>query len=183
MDELIITKDKFDEYNIDDIKNYLYELSNRDSWLDKRVAFAFHKKPFLKQYGSEEDVKQNYYLRLFKTSTMKSLMSRDLLSRMKYINKVISGCISDTIKKSLSSSLVPLTDECMVSTHEDSNDEIYKHLQEVFVDESIEINALHLLANGCSHKDVMEHLDLTRRKYDTIKQTLKEKIEEIRKED
>jgi hypothetical protein len=181
-DELIIAKEDFDNHNIEDIKNYLYELTNRDGWLEKRVGFAFKKKPWLKQYGTQEDIQQNYYLRLFKQSTMKSLMSRDLVARMKYINKIISGCISDTVRRNITLGFVPLNEECIVSTYDDSNMALYNHLQELFVDESIEIQVMQMLSSGMTHKEVMETLDLSRRNYEKIKELLKNKIIELQNE-
>lgn len=174
--KIINNIDEIDNLELDKIKTYLFQLSTLDNWIDKRTNFAFSRNRWLYDVLSKEDLKQEFYVKLFSTASIKSIMSRDLLGRIKYMNSIFSTTLFNIISKNYGKPTYALNEEMVITKSEESNNEIENNINDLFLDETIENKVITLIKGGMSGKEIMEMLDLSRRNYDKIKDTIKRKI-------
>lgn len=168
--------DDVDELEIEKIKTYLYELSLLDCWIDKRTNFAFSRNKWLYDVINKDDLKQDFYLKLFSQASIKSIMKRDVIGRIKYMNSIFSTTLFNNIYKYYGKPTYALNDEMIITQSEESNNEIEQNINSLFLDETIESKVISLIKKGMTGKEIMEMLSLSRRNYDKIKDTIKNKI-------
>ena len=165
------------EYSEEEQKEYLLYLLNKNDFLKNRVNHTFSTKPWLSQYTSKDDIIQDVYLRVFKPSGMKGILTKTGVDRLKYINSIITNSIFKSISKYIEPQCYLLTEELEVNNYNNINQQHCDELSELFMDETIERYVCQLLQDGMTDKEIKEKLSLTRTKLKDIKETIKTTIE------
>lgn len=164
-------------YTEEEQKEYLLYLLEHNDFLKNRVTHAFSTKSWLNQYTSKEDIMQDVYLRVFKPSGMKGILSKTGVDRIKYVNSVITNSIFKSIRKYIEPQCYLLTEELEINNYNALQQKECDELSELFMDETIERYVCQLLKNGMTDKEIKETLSITRSKLKDIKQTIKNTIE------
>ena len=178
-DNLVIPSDMFDrvsEEDKDKIKQYVYDLVNRNNWLTRKTNSTFNSRKWLYEYLSKDDLKQEFYVRIFNLSTIKNLMSRDDVSRIKYLNGIYSKNLCDLIKHNCKIRTMPLS--CDLEIESNYLSDYYSDVKDIFIDDTIEKEVVELLEEGLTRDEIIEMLNISRRKFDEIKTRIKDKIKE-----
>lgn len=165
------------DYTEDEQKEYLLYLLNNNDFLKNRIGHAFTTKPWLTQYTSKDDIMQDVYLRVFKPSGMKGILSKKGVDRIKYINSVITNSIFKSIRKYIEPQCYLLTEELEVNNYNALKQKECDELSELFMDETIERYVCQLLKDGMTDKEIKEILSISRTKLKDIKHTIKTTIE------
>lgn len=169
---LIIDKSKnLNDFNIEEIKQYMYDFSNDNNWLDRRTTNVFNAKKWLYEYVSRDDVKQEFYLKIFKNlSVIKEFMSRDKLGRIKYYNSTFTNNLYDIMKSNCKLRTIPLKDMEIESNYEENNIDFV-------VGDTLKCEVYKCIKNGLTREETMKLLNIGKRKYYEIKEELKEDFE------
>lgn len=165
------------------IKDYIFTLTNTENWLDKRISNSFNNHKWLNNYFTKDDLKQEFYVNIYKPTTLKNLMKKTNVDRLKYMNSVFSNVLLGMVQDVYGRSTYPLTENLEISVNNVSSIEESVNLTEIIFDEGLERNVFNLLKNGLTNKDIMKQLDISRRSYEKIKNDIKEKIRKERESD
>ena len=122
----------------EDVKNYMLTLINANNWLDKRLSSSFSRNPWLLNYISKEDLKQDFYLNIYKPKTISGLMKRIGVDRVKYMNSVFSNVLLGNLEKHFGRATYPLNEDLEVSENNVSSFEEKQNLTDLFLDETLE---------------------------------------------
>lgn len=163
-------------YSEEEQKEYLLYLLNNNDFLKNRITHTFNTKPWLSQYTSKDDIIQDVYLRVFKPSGMKGILSKTGVDRLKYINSVITNSIFKSIRKYIEPQCYLLTEELEINNYNALKQKECDELSELFMDETIERYVCQLLKDGMTDKEIKETLSITRTKLKEIKETIKTTI-------
>lgn len=155
------------------VKLFFIDFVNKNHWLDKRVSFSFGRNPWLNNFISKDDLKQDFYYQLLKENSLIKLCNLDLIGRVKYTNSIFSNILLKTIQRYYDKGVYPFDDEFGISGENVSSFEEKENLEKLFLDETLENQVIKLLKSGLNHTEVMEQLDLSRRKYDAIRENIK----------
>ena len=167
---IIPREDNLEGFNIEEIKQYMYDFSNENNWLEKRTSNVFNSKKWLYEYYSKDDVKQEFYLYIFNSqSTLKEFMSRDRLGRIKYYNSIFTNALHNMISHIDKKRTIPLKDMEIESNYEEN-------YFDFIIGDTLKCDVYKCVKEGLTREEIMELLNISKRKYDEIKKELREEF-------
>lgn len=168
---LIIEKSKnLNDFNIEELKQYMYDFSNENNWLEKRTSNVFNSKKWLYEYYSKDDVKQEFYLYIFNSlSTLKEFMSRDKLGRIKYYNSIFTNTLHKMLRKIDKKITIPLKDMEIESNYEEN-------YFDFIIGDTLKCDVYKCVKNGLTREETMKLLNISKRKYYEIMEEIKEDL-------
>jgi DNA-directed RNA polymerase specialized sigma24 family protein len=164
------------------IQNYLLDFVNYENMLVKRISKAFSMNKFLYQYTTQDDVKQDVYVKLFHPKCMEKFLWMGGKERLKYFNTIVSNVLFDTYRQSNLMNL-PLNidlDNYMGLTlameESDSKNKMLQELWELFISEHLERQVIELYYLGHNDSEIKDILNISQYTFEKIRENIRDTL-------
>lgn len=172
-------KDYVDIDKEDKIKEFIVGFCYNTDLLNKRVNKLFAMNKWLYNYYEKEDIKDEIILALLN----KSLRKFPYITgeeRVRYFNTVVSSVLCNLFKDKFDKSgLLVLNDKMELDYnllyHEDNS---IQQIFDLFIGEQLERQLLELYYEGYKDKEIMSILDIGQKKFEAIRNNIREKLRE-----
>lgn len=159
----------------DDFNQYILDFVNYKDMLDKRLTNIFKLSPWLYNFTTKEDLRQDIIVAMLNSIDNK-FPRLDGLGKIKYFNACVKNTLARHIKD-LQSNAYPILNDNLDSIsifqeEQKSVDLIY----DLFLNEQLEYNLLKLIEDGYKDREIMEILEIGRKKYYKIKKKIRETL-------
>ena len=163
----------------DKIKDFIADFCYNSEILDKRINKLFSMNKWLYNYYEKEDIKQEVILALLNKSLKKFpyVVGEE---RVKYFNTVVSSVLCNLLKDNFDKNgTLILTDTMIIDeTQLDREDNSLNEIFDLFIGEQLERQLLELYYEGYGDKEIMEILDIGRKKFRKIRNNIRCKLRE-----
>lgn len=158
-----------------EFNEYILEFVNYNDLLDKRLTNIFKLSPWLNNFTTKEDLRQDVVLAMLESIDRK-FPKLDGLGKLKYFNACVKNTLGRHIR-SLQTSVYPvLNDDCdSIAVFEDEQHNV-ELIYDLFLNENLEYQLVKLIGEGYKDKDIMVMLDIGREKFYKIKNKIREKL-------
>lgn len=163
--------------NQEEFNNYIVQFVEYENLLDKRLTNIFKLSPWLYNFTTKEDLRQDVILNMFNSISGK-FPTLDAVGKVKYFNACVKNTLAKHIKD-LQSSVYPVLNDDLdsIPLFDDevgATDMIY----DLFLNETLEYQLVRLIEDGYKEEDIIKMLDVGRRTFYRIKKRVREKLKE-----
>lgn len=168
----------FDEpIDQEEFNQYILDFVSYKDLLDKRITNIFKLSPWLYNFTTKEDLKQDVMLAMFESINRK-FPKLDGIGKVKYFNACVKNTLARHIK-TLHNNVYPVLNDDLDSIplfEEEigTTDLIY----DLFLNETLEYQLVRLIEDGYKDEDIIKMLDIGRRTFYRIKKRVRDKLKE-----
>lgn len=175
MNDELLDKKFAEPINQEEFNKYVLDFLNYNDLLDKRLSNIFKLSPWLHNFTTKEDLRQDVVLAMLESINRK-FPKLDGLGKLKYFNACVKNTLGRHIR-SLQTNVYPvLNDDCdSIAVFEDEQNSV-ELIYDLFLNENLEYQLVKLIEEGYKDKDIMDMLEIGREKFYKIKNKIRDKL-------
>lgn len=175
MNNELLDKTFADPINQEEFNQYILDFVNYNDLLEKRLSNIFKLSPWLYNFTTKEDLRQDIILTMLE-SINKKFPKLDKIGKLKYFNACVKNTLGRHIRELQTNVYPVLNDECDSIAVFDDEQHSVELIYDLFLNENLEYQLVKLIDEGYKDKDIMEMLDIGRKKFYKIKNKIREKL-------
>ena len=168
----------FDEpIDRDEFNQYILDFISYENLLDKRITNIFKLSPWLYNFTTKEDLRQDVILNMFNAISGK-FPTLDGVGKVKYFNACVKNTLAKHIRE-LQNNSYPVLDDNLDSVPLFEEEVGTTNLiYDLFLNETLEYQLVKLIEEGYKDEDIVKMLDIGRMTFYRIKKRVREKLKE-----